>query len=154
MGSNSKAPACKHQPCCWRAVCTRDQQSRRRSKSEGLSHQEDSDSPALWVTMTSLLIFLLQERWRSQGLRREEKGTEQGDPLELQEEKPGVALAVLQESLQLQSESGCGVLGQVGHRVFLRGADANGNRRRSFQPMRHHFPNEFCIPLMRTHGLA
>ena len=28
--------------------------------------------------MTSLLIFLLQERWRSQGLRTEEKGTEQG----------------------------------------------------------------------------
>lgn len=42
-------------------VCIRGQQVRRRSKKEGLSDQEDDESPALWVTRTLLLILLFRK---------------------------------------------------------------------------------------------
>lgn len=79
---------------------------------------------------------------------REEKGTEQGS-LGAPGGKARSGSAGIQQSLQLQSRSSCGargVLGQVGHRVALGGADANGDRRSSFQPMPPPFPDEFCIP--------
>lgn len=63
----------------------------------------------------------------------------------------------VQESLQLLQDPAAelpGLLGQVGPPVVLGGADAHGNRKRSFLPTRHPFPNEFSFPLMRTHGQA
>ena len=140
------------------AICARGQQVRRKSKNKWHSQPDDVESPALWVTMTSLLTFSFRRGGGAGGWGEKRRLLSRG-PWELQVGSPGVVQQGFRSPYSCSQGPAVGlqrVLGQVGHRVALGGADANGNIRSSFLPMPPPFPNEFCIPPppMRTHGLA
>ena len=130
------------------AICARGQQVRRKSKNKRHSQPDDVESPALWVTMTSLLIFSFRRGGGAGGWGEKRRLLSRG-PWELQVGRPGVVQQGFRSPYSCSQGPAVGlqrVLGQVGHRVALGGADANGNIRSSFLPMPPPFPNEFCIP--------
>lgn len=130
------------------AICARGQQVRRRSKTKRHSQPDDVESPALWVTMTLLLIFSFRRGGGAGGWGEKRRALSRG-PWELQVGRPGVVRQGFRSPYSCSQDPAVGlqrVLGQVGHRVALGGANANGNRRSNFLPMPPPFPNEFCIP--------
>lgn len=115
---------------------------------KGLSSQEKNEQPALWVTGLNFSPLRKEGKLES---GEEKRGTvHQVHRGSRWEGRLRIAPLGVQESLQLLRNPVAelpGLLGQVGPLVVLGGADAHGNRKGSFLPMRHPFPNEFCISL-------